>query len=272
MRTLLLVPLLTACAGSSPTPAVATSEPETSCPGPLAGEPLRSRPGERACTDACIDAHARRCDAGATVWRIELNPKMAAMFGTLHVSSTGFARIELPGRNLYGIDGHVWLDCYPGCDACVPVPWSFVLRTLKGLADCEFSAVPAEPWQDHRSETVHTSCRGISFDLRLVPDLVALRDALLTANLLDARDDTSDLDGLVVGVGMSDVEFETYAAITEETCDALDLPSGAETRASVDDYEAMSELWRTVPVGDDGDVEAYMRRHEDALCEHFVGH
>lgn len=263
--------LLAACAGTTPVSTAPPAPEVIAAPGPLAGEPMRTRPGSRACTEGCLNAHVDSCAAGEQVWRVE-SDRFAALFGTIHVSTSGFTRLDLPERDLYGVDGTIWQSCVSGCGglrgACVPYPFRIHVGSLKWADDCTFTNAPAQPWHGYASETLHAVCKTTSLDLRLVPALEPVRDALIASGMWDQGAPTNAFHGLVVGVRLPTDEYDLFTDIAEEDCDALALPEGYERHASLEEYEEVETVWRTV--SRDGDIDAILRRFDQTLCDHYV--
>jgi hypothetical protein len=278
----LLVPIVlagvTACGG-----ATGTTDPVVvagSCSGPLAGEPVRSNPGARACTEPCLTAHASACAEG-DVWKVRFGEKFQALFGTLRISATGLARLEQPDRNLYGADGELWVSCIPRCgeipNVCFPMQFETTVRIFSGVDDCTITTTPAEPWNGHASVTARFACNLGTFEARAVPDLVAVRDAMHTAGLLDENDPALDLDALVVSLFHEGATYVFIEDVIAEPCEALRLPEGHQIHATLADFEVVAAHWKEI-WGEDpaaafqtkGDVPDAVRSLEQKLCTRYA--
>lgn len=288
-RTMALLALsFAACAGPAAPATTIATEPRAACVGPLAGEPLMSRPGARACTEACLEAHEAACAVEGKVWRIELSSMvgqgLSSIFGKIHVSSTGLVRMELPDRDHFSVDASMALTCSdacgPGTRVCFPTAYKVKLSVIDGVDDCTHELSPAEPWQGRSSHWAQLSCKGLSVDVRVVPSLRGVRDALLTSGLMPRDDPGADLDGLVVGVRYDGAEVDFLSDVVEEDCGAVALPAGHDLHASLADFEALDamtrRLWTAPDRPGDGpdvartDIEAAMDAHEAKLCAAYT--
>jgi hypothetical protein len=276
-----LAPLLlagvTACGGGGP--ATAPIEAAASCAGPLAGEPVRSKPGARACTGPCLTAHTAACTEGE-VWKVRFADHFQTLFGTLRVSTKGLTRVEQPDRNLYGVDGRLWLACIPRCgdvaNVCFPSAVDLTLRTLKGVDDCTITTTPSEPWHGYASVTARFECNVGTFVVRAVPDLVGVRDAMRAGGLLAEDDPALELDALVVSMTHEGKTFEVIGEVAVEPCETLAVPEGHQVHATLADFDALSshweEIWTEVSSSSETsrDPSDIMRRVEAELCARYV--
>ena len=266
---------VTACSGGGG--ATTTVEPAATCTGPLAGEPVRSKPGARACTEPCVTAQAVACTEGE-VWKVQLGDRFEELFGTVRISSTGFTRIEQPGRNLYGVDGRMWLSCIPRCgdtsNVCFPFPADLTLRVFEGLDDCKITTTPSDAWQGHASVTARFECNLGTFEGRAVPDLVSVRDAMRAGGLLAEDDPALELDALLVSMTYQDQTFVFIEEVVVEPCATLAVPEGHQVHATLADFEAVSSHWKEIMTTSsfeaDQDMADMMRSAEAKLCARYT--
>jgi hypothetical protein len=275
----LLAPVIlagvTACGGTgrATDPIVAAG----SCSGPLAGEPLRSSPGSRACTEPCLTAHAAACTEGE-VWKVRLGEKFHAIFGTMRVSPMGFTRLEQPGRDLFGVDGELWTACVPRCgevqDVCFPFRMDVTVRIFEGLDDCKITTAPADPWHGHDSVTARFECNLATIEVRAVPALVAVRDAMRSGGLLDEDDPALDLDALVVSLTHEGTTFDFIEEVVAEPCAAIAAPVRHQRHASLADFEALAGHWKEIlaegMTPPSSEVSEVMRDVEAKLCARYA--
>ena len=280
MPRILVTPIIlvgiTACGGGGSGTAPLVTTP--TCTGPLAGEPVRSKPGARACTEPCLAAQAAACTEGQ-VWKVRFADHFHANFGTLRVSSSGFTRVEQPGRDLFSVDGQLWLSCIPRCgdvaNMCSPFPFDMTLRVLDGVDDCSLTTSPGEPWNGYASVTARFECNLGTFVVRAVPELVSVRDAMLSGGLLDDDDPGLELDALVVSLTHEGKVFAFIEDVAVEPCEALAVPEGHTLHATLADFEAVSAHWEEIMTEVSSSFEARdtgdaVRQLEAKLCARYA--
>jgi hypothetical protein len=172
-------------------------------------------------------------------------------------------------KTLLGADGNQWLACMTRCpdasaDSPVCLPYVFPVHlSLDHDGSCKVSTDGAEPWHGHGSYWLRMSCdTGVSGTLRVVPELRAVRDALIASGLIRSLDKLAGIDGLVVEMTLGGENLFSLGPPAAVGCDRFDYPAGFAVHADEADF---SELARVTP----GLSQEYERRAK-ALVEPMV--
>jgi hypothetical protein len=268
MRWFVPVVLVAAC-GSKTAPA---AERKPAAPAPATsseqdaylrgGAVVRGKPEWRACGPECLAAHARACEAGAEVWKLDVELPIMPV-DTVYVSTTGLTRSDMGTTQQYSVDSTVWIACTEcdGARTCHPTPFKMTFRSLKDESSiCKRESRPGEPWHGRDTVIDHLTCGSIEVDLIVVPSLAPVREALRAVGMIPDDDPEPSEGGLVVGGAFGGQEFAIFGDVVEASCADLELPAGARNVSDADAFERLDAIWKRVV---DGVISAHPREADD---------
>lgn len=221
MRTAALIVLLvTACGGKSASTAAS---------------------GAPSCTRdpmGCYRARLGACTDTTRVWRLDVD-----QVGTIYVSDSGLLRLDQPDRRLHGVDSQRWLGCLADCAACVP--YFFDLGLTHEMQRCHLGEADAEAWNGLPSKLLVGLCDGRTrIRVRYIPELAAVRDALIATEVIARDDALAAQPGLVVETILGTLKMVDIRTVERATCADLALPAD---RPHVADRRAFAELEGLAP-------------------------
>ena len=170
-------------------------------------------------------------------------------FSEIHVSSAGLVRVDLQNKTLLGIDSKSWMACMASCgatdlgSACVPYSFPASL-SFASEASCTLEVLSGEPWHGRETKVTRASCGGSSAEIRWVPSLRVVRDALVAVGFIAPSDGLATLDGFAISLEAEGREIFSIDSIDDAPCASFSYPAGYRVFGERKHFE---ELRRILP-------------------------
>jgi hypothetical protein len=190
---------------------------------------------------ACFERRRANC---SEAWRFRAPTLSAEVF----VTDAGVARMDMMGRSLFGVDAELWLACFPACPGtnlerlCIPyhVPTSFSFNTDE---TCSTSTKSGEPWEGWPSQITSVKCEnGSHGQLRHIPSLVGVRDALVAVQVIDPDDELAKLDGFTVEMSLGGETLFSFEDLGRADCSVFEYPADYEVYGRPSHFREFREI------------------------------
>jgi hypothetical protein len=175
-------------------------------------------------------------------WRLETES-----LGVVTVASAGRVRLDFDGKQMFGSDSREWLACMPTCPggAAEPVciPYHFKL-SISGETDksCTRSDADGGEWKGRPSRLARFACPSGTIELRWVPSLAPVRDALLAVGAIAPASALTGFDGLVVEMKLGAETVFAIGDVRDAACADLVPPGGHRMVDRAADFAAMRQM------------------------------
>jgi hypothetical protein len=167
----------------------------------------------------------------------------------LYVSDLGMLRTDVHGARLFSHDGASWLGCLDECPpasgkrACIP----YIAQTSVSVdppAECKVEQEQGAAWHGYPTQLTRWTCSdGRRLEVVAVPELAAVRDALISVGFLKAGSSLATREGLPVVARVDHwPQFFEITAIEEMSCDSWDYPEGYALYTDPERFDRLKEL------------------------------
>lgn len=196
---------------------------------------------------ACFEKRRAMCDDSTVTWRVSIAMgRQDASY--LYLSTAGILRFDYRGKRMYGAGGNVWLSCTEQCphseigSICVPSVYVTGVSASLGDQDCGMEIVDDAAWHGRASKRARVTCSGLRMEVRYVPDLVRLRDAMVAVEMIAADDLLARVDGLPISLKIGNNEFFRLDEPTAADCSAFTYPDYT-IHDSPEDFAALETVY-----------------------------